>query len=152
LQQSRDFGQDNVQHTLLEKSQLHWLSFTKKSKSTASPMKIIEKELRKKTTLEIKTKAAIFIPQSKITMSKDTSPKSIKLKTAIQLLKQNFNLKINTTFSTTKGHSKEVTSIQEEEEDEEEERPKDMYCIIHGKGAGHTSKICPKVKKSIEEI
>jgi hypothetical protein len=27
-----------------------------------------------------------------------------------------------------------------------------MYCIIHGKGAGHTSKMCPKVKKSIEEI
>jgi len=26
-----------------------------------------------------------------------------------------------------------------------------MYCIIHGKGAGHTSKMCPKVKKSIEE-
>ena len=26
-----------------------------------------------------------------------------------------------------------------------------MYYIIHGKGAGHTSKICPKVKKSIEE-
>jgi hypothetical protein len=26
-----------------------------------------------------------------------------------------------------------------------------MYCIIHGKGAGHTSKICPKVKKSIKE-
>jgi hypothetical protein len=25
-----------------------------------------------------------------------------------------------------------------------------MYCIIHGKGAGHTSKMCPKVKKSIE--
>jgi cellobiose-specific phosphotransferase system component IIB len=30
-------------------------------------------------------------------------------------------------------------------------KPKDMYCIIHGKGAGHTSKMCPKVKKSIEE-
>jgi hypothetical protein len=27
-----------------------------------------------------------------------------------------------------------------------------MYCIIHGKGAGHTSKICPKVKKNIKEI
>jgi hypothetical protein len=27
-----------------------------------------------------------------------------------------------------------------------------MYCIIHGKGARHTSKMCPKVKKSIEEI
>jgi hypothetical protein len=27
-----------------------------------------------------------------------------------------------------------------------------MYCIIHGKGAGHASKMCPKVKKSIEEI
>jgi len=26
-----------------------------------------------------------------------------------------------------------------------------MYCIIHGKGAGYTSKMCPKVKKSIEE-
>ena len=26
-----------------------------------------------------------------------------------------------------------------------------MYCIIHGKGAAHTSKMCPKVKKSIEE-
>jgi len=26
-----------------------------------------------------------------------------------------------------------------------------MYNIIHGKGAGHTSKMCPKVKKSIEE-
>ena len=26
-----------------------------------------------------------------------------------------------------------------------------MYCIIHGKGARHTSKMCPKVKKSIEE-
>jgi hypothetical protein len=31
-------------------------------------------------------------------------------------------------------------------------RPEDMYCIIHCKGAGHTSKMCPKVKKSIEEI
>ena len=30
-------------------------------------------------------------------------------------------------------------------------KPKDMYCIIHGKGAGHTSKMCPKVKKIIEE-
>jgi len=27
-----------------------------------------------------------------------------------------------------------------------------MYCIIHGKGAGHTSKICPKVKKGIKEV
>jgi hypothetical protein len=27
-----------------------------------------------------------------------------------------------------------------------------MYCIIYGKGAGHTSKMCPKVKKNIEEI
>jgi hypothetical protein len=87
LQQSRDFGQNNVQHTLLEKSQPHWLSFMKKSRSTTSLMKIIEKELRKKTALEIKTKAAIFIPQSKTIMSGDTSPKSIKLKTAIQLLK-----------------------------------------------------------------
>ena len=26
-----------------------------------------------------------------------------------------------------------------------------MYYIIHGKGAGHTSKMCPNVKKSIEE-
>jgi hypothetical protein len=26
-----------------------------------------------------------------------------------------------------------------------------MYCIIHGKGSGHTSKMCPKVMKSIEE-
>jgi hypothetical protein len=26
-----------------------------------------------------------------------------------------------------------------------------MYCIIHGKGARHTSKMCPKVKKNIEE-
>jgi hypothetical protein len=54
-------------------------------------------------------------------MSEDTSPKSIKLKTSIQLLKQIFNLKINTTVSTTKEHSKEVASIQEEEDDEEEE-------------------------------
>ena len=30
-------------------------------------------------------------------------------------------------------------------------KPKDMYYIIHGKGVGHTSKICPKVKKRIEE-
>jgi hypothetical protein len=30
-------------------------------------------------------------------------------------------------------------------------KPKDMYCIIHGKGAGHTSEMYPKVKKSIEE-
>ena len=30
-------------------------------------------------------------------------------------------------------------------------KPEDMYCIIHGKGASHTSKMCPKVKKSIEE-
>jgi hypothetical protein len=77
--------------------------------------------LRKKTASEIKTKAAIFIPQSKTTMSEDTSPKSIKLKIAIQLLKPIFNLKINTTVNTTKGHSKKVASIQEEEEDEEEE-------------------------------
>jgi hypothetical protein len=26
-----------------------------------------------------------------------------------------------------------------------------MYCIIHDKGVGHTSKMCPKVKKSIKE-
>jgi len=26
-----------------------------------------------------------------------------------------------------------------------------MFCIIHGKGAAHTSKMCPKVKKNIEE-
>ena len=26
-----------------------------------------------------------------------------------------------------------------------------MYCIIHSKGAGHTTKMCPKVKKGIEE-
>jgi hypothetical protein len=121
LQQSRDFGQDNVQHTLLEKSQLHWLSFTKKSKSTTSPMKNTEKELRKKTASEIKTKATIFNPQSKTTLSEDTSPKSIKLKIAIQLLKTLSHLKISTSVSTTKGHSKEVASIQEEEENEEEE-------------------------------
>jgi hypothetical protein len=78
-------------------------------------MRITEKELRKKTTSEIKTKATIFIPQSKITMSEDTSPKSIKLKIAIQLLKQIFNL--NTTVSITKGHSKEVALIDEEEEE-----------------------------------
>jgi hypothetical protein len=30
-------------------------------------------------------------------------------------------------------------------------RPEDMYCIIHSKGDGHTSKLCPKIKKSIEE-
>jgi hypothetical protein len=30
-------------------------------------------------------------------------------------------------------------------------RPEDMYCIIHGKGARHTSKMCPKVKKRIKE-
>ena len=30
-------------------------------------------------------------------------------------------------------------------------KPKDMYCIIHGRGARHTSKKCPKVKKSIKE-
>jgi hypothetical protein len=62
LQQSRDFGQDNVQHTLLEKSQLRLLSFTRKYKNTANLMKIIEKESRKKIALEIKTKTAIFIP------------------------------------------------------------------------------------------
>jgi ribosomal protein L29 len=84
-------------------------------------MKITEKELRKKTASEIKTKAAIFNPQSKTTLSEDTSPKSIKLKIAIQLLKTLFHLKINTAVSTTKGHSKEMASIQEEEEDEEEE-------------------------------
>jgi hypothetical protein len=43
------------------------------------------------------------------------------LKIAIQLLKTLSHLKISTTVSTTKGHSKEVASIQEEEEDEEEE-------------------------------
>jgi hypothetical protein len=84
-------------------------------------MRITEKESRKKTSTEIKTKAAIFIPQSKTTMSKDTSPKSIKSKIAIQLLKTIFRLKISTTVSKTKGYSKEVASIQEEEEDEEEE-------------------------------
>jgi hypothetical protein len=78
-------------------------------------MRITEKELRKKTALEIKTKTANFIPQSKTTLSEDTSPKSIKLKIAIQLLKTLFHLKINTTVSTTEGHSKEVASIQEEE-------------------------------------
>jgi hypothetical protein len=46
-------------------------------------MRITGKELRKKTASEIKTKATIFIPQSKTTMSEDTSPKSIKLKTTI---------------------------------------------------------------------
>ena len=30
-------------------------------------------------------------------------------------------------------------------------KPKDMYCIIHGKGTGYTSKMYPKVKKGIEE-
>ena len=30
-------------------------------------------------------------------------------------------------------------------------KPEDMYCIIHGKGVGHISKMCPKVKKRIEE-
>jgi uncharacterized ParB-like nuclease family protein len=55
-------------------------------------------------------------------MSEDTSPKSIKLKTIIQPLKAIFHLKINTIVSTTKGHSKEVASMQEEEEDEEEEQ------------------------------
>jgi phage gp46-like protein len=86
----------------------------------ANPMKITEKELRKKTSSEIKTKAAIFIPQSKKTTSEDTSAKSIKSKTAIQPPKEIFHLKINTTVSTMKRHSKEVVSTQEEEEDEEE--------------------------------
>jgi hypothetical protein len=54
-------------------------------------------------------------------MSEDSSAKSIKLKTAIQPLKAIFHLKINTTVTTTKGHSKELTSTQEEKEDEEEE-------------------------------
>jgi hypothetical protein len=54
-------------------------------------------------------------------MRGDTSAKSIKLKTATQPLKAIFHLKINTTVSTTKGHSKEVASTQEEGEDEEEE-------------------------------
>jgi hypothetical protein len=121
LQQSRDFRQDNVQHTLLKKSQLRSLSFTRKYKNTVNPMKIIEKESRKKIASEIKTKGAIFIPQSKITMSGDASAKSIKLKTTIQPLKAIFHLKINTTVSTTKVHSKEMASMQEEEEDEEEE-------------------------------
>jgi phage gp46-like protein len=93
----------------------------RKYKNTANPMKITKKESRKKITSEIKTKAAIFIPQNKTTMSEDTSVKSIKLKTAIQPLKAIFHLKINTTVSTTKVHSKEVASTQEEEEDKEEE-------------------------------
>jgi hypothetical protein len=54
-------------------------------------------------------------------MSEDTSAKSIKLKTTIQPPKAIFHLKINTAVSTTKEHSKEVTSTQEEEEDEKEE-------------------------------
>jgi hypothetical protein len=83
-------------------------------------MKIIEKESRKKTALEIKTKTTIFIPQSKTTMSGDTLAKSIKVKTTIQPLKAIFHLKINTSVRTTKEHSKEMTSTQEEEEDEEE--------------------------------
>jgi hypothetical protein len=37
----------------------------KKSKSTASSMKITKKELRKKTALKIKTKASIFNPKAK---------------------------------------------------------------------------------------
>jgi hypothetical protein len=110
-----------VQHTLLEKSQLRSLSFTRKSKNTANPTKITEKESRKKIASDIKTETTIFIPQSKTTMSKDSSAKSIKLKTAIQPLKATFHLKINTIVSTTKGHSKEVSLTQEEEEDEEEE-------------------------------
>jgi hypothetical protein len=93
----------------------------RKSKNIANPMKITEKKSRKKIASEIKTKAVIFIPQSKTTMSEDTSTKSIKLKTAIQPPKAIFHLKINTTVSTTKGHSKEVASTQEEEEDKEEE-------------------------------
>jgi hypothetical protein len=84
-------------------------------------MKIVEKESRKKTASEIKTKAAIFIPQSKTTKSEDTSAKSIKSKTAIQPPKAIFHPKINTTVSTTKRHSKEVASTQEKEEDEKEE-------------------------------
>jgi hypothetical protein len=84
-------------------------------------MKITEKESRKKTTSEIKTKTIISIPQSKTIMSGDTSAKSIKLKTVIQPLKTIFHLKINTIVNRTKGHSKEMALTQEEEEDEEEE-------------------------------
>jgi hypothetical protein len=54
-------------------------------------------------------------------IEEDTSAKSIKLKTTIQPPKEIFHLKINTTISTTKRHSKEVVSTQEEEEGEEEE-------------------------------
>jgi hypothetical protein len=31
-------------------------------------------------------------------------------------------------------------------------RLEDMFCVVHGKGARHTSKMCPKVKKSIKEV
>jgi hypothetical protein len=65
LQQSRDFGQDNVQHTLLKKSQLRLLSFMRKSKNTANPLKITEKESRKKTSSEIKTKHQFSSPKAK---------------------------------------------------------------------------------------
>jgi hypothetical protein len=81
-----------------------------KIQNTANLIKITEKESRKKIASDIKTKATIFIPQSKTTMSEDSSTKSIKLKTAIQPLKAIFHVKINTTVSTTKGHLKEVAS------------------------------------------
>jgi hypothetical protein len=79
------------------------------------------KRIEEENNFRNQNKSSNFHPQSKTTMSEDTSPKSIKLKTAIQLLKSIFHLKINTTVSITKKHSKEVASIQEEEEDEEEE-------------------------------
>jgi hypothetical protein len=80
----------------------------RKSKNTTNPTKITEKESRKKTASDIKIKITIFIPQSKTTMSEDSSAKSIKLKTTIQPLKATFHLNINTTANTMKGHSKEV--------------------------------------------
>jgi hypothetical protein len=102
----------------------------KKSKNTANLMKITKRESRKKTTSEIKTKATIFILKEIFHLNQYNSQYNERT-----FERGSFNARGRG------GRGRGRTPL----------RPKDMYCIIHGKGAGHTSKMCPKVKKSIEE-
>jgi hypothetical protein len=99
-----------VQRTLLGKSQLHSLSFTRKSKKNCKSDEDYKKRIEKENSFRHQNKNNNFHPQNKTTMSEDSSAKLIKLKTTIQPLRAIFHLKINTTVSTMKGHSKNVAS------------------------------------------
>jgi hypothetical protein len=141
LQQSSDFGARQCAAHLTREKPTSLAQLYEEIQKYCKSDGDYRKRIKEENSFRNQNKSSNFHPQSKTTMSGDTSAKSIKLKTAIQPLKAIFQLKINITVSTTNEHSKEVASTQEEEEDEEEEehlRPKGMYCIIHGKGAGHT--------------